>query len=114
MLQVVSIADVSKPSVAGTGGSSGRLLAVRLTDGKVTCKGLEYRKLDCLSEDTPPGTKVQLSGVSIRMGVLLLEPKCVKVRAGRKGDGKGGKAGGMGATQGAVQAGAATRVLIHR
>lgn len=84
VLQVVSADDVSKPSrvtSTGAGDNKGRLLALKLTDGRLTCKALEYKRLDELTPDRlPPGTKVSLSNASIRQGIVLLEPRAIKVR----------------------------------
>lgn len=82
--QVVSAGDASRPSRAtGDAVSEGpqRLLVLRLTDGKLTCKAAEYRHCPALKECLVPGTKLAVTGASIKSGVLLLEPKCIKVRS---------------------------------
>lgn len=79
--KVVSVTDVSKPAGPSGGGGGGgpRLLMLKLTDGKLSCKGVEVRKCEALKEELPPGTKVLVSGAAVRTGVLQLEPKCIQV-----------------------------------
>lgn len=58
-----------------------RLLALSLTDGKQTVKAMEFKPVSLPKEkDLPPGTKVLLSNVSVRAGVILLDDKSFKVR----------------------------------
>lgn len=81
VLQVVSINDISRPSYKHGSAGSERLLLAKLTDGKVTCKALEYQgKVEALHENLPPGTKCVVTGASIKNGVVQLTPKCIKVR----------------------------------
>jgi len=56
------------------------------------CKAAEHKRCDTLSDQLPPGTKIQLRGCPIRMGVMLLEPKCIKVRRLPGGCCQGGEA----------------------
>lgn len=79
MLQVTSIRDITRSSTS-IGGGPGRLLALKLTDGKTSCKAVEYKKVDALNDNLPPGTKVVLTSAQVKMGVILLESKCIKVR----------------------------------
>ncbi|KXZ45405.1 hypothetical protein GPECTOR_55g311 [Gonium pectorale] len=85
VLQVLQVFDVSRPSLreSAGGGGSDRLLCLRLTDGKVTCKAVEYQRVEQLSEELAPGTKVLLSNANVKDGVILLNPKCIKVLGGR-------------------------------
>ncbi len=76
--QVVKATDVSKPRVAGVSGGGSRLLMLKLTDGKASCKSAEYRATEQLMQALVPGTKVLLAGASVKAGVVLLEPKCIK------------------------------------
>ncbi len=78
-LQVVKAADVSRPSVAGVAGAGAhRMLMLKLTDGKASCKAAEFKAADALLGALVPGTKVLLSSASVKAGVVLLEPKCIK------------------------------------
>jgi tudor domain-containing protein 3 len=52
---------------------------MRLTDGKQTCTAVEFKPTAQISEDIPPGTKLCLTNVTVKLGVLLLEPKVVQV-----------------------------------
>eukprot|EP00879_Flechtneria_rotunda_P027315 GHRR01029259.1.p1 GENE.GHRR01029259.1~~GHRR01029259.1.p1 ORF type:complete len:180 (+),score=78.06 GHRR01029259.1:342-881(+) len=56
VLQVVSVADVGKPSYVSSGSS--RLLLLKLTDGCTTCKALEHQHCSQLTDSILPGTKV--------------------------------------------------------
>ena len=58
-----------------------RLLRVQLTDGKATCCAAEFRHTPQLQDELPPGTKLALTDVQIKLGVLLLDQKNVKVGA---------------------------------
>jgi hypothetical protein len=60
--------------------SSYRMLRLKLTDGKTICKAVEMRPLpDVTTEELPPGTKVCISNASVKAGLLLLDPKSIKV-----------------------------------
>jgi hypothetical protein len=56
LLQVMSVADISRPSYASSGSS--RLLLLKLNDGRVTCKALEHKTCSQLADTLLPGTKV--------------------------------------------------------
>ncbi len=57
-----------------------RMLRLKLTDGKTTCKAVEMRPLpDMSTEELPPGTKVCISNASVKAGLLLLDSKSIKV-----------------------------------
>ena len=56
-----------------------RLLRVQLTDGQVTCCAAEFKHTPQLHDELPPGTKLALTNVQIKLGVLLLDQKSVKV-----------------------------------
>ena len=55
-----------------------RLLRLKLTDGKLSCIAAEFKPVPQLSEDLPPGTKICLTNTSVKLGVLLLDAKCVQ------------------------------------
>lgn len=58
-----------------------RMLLLRLTDGRVTVKALEFKPCQTLDHSQlPPGTKVRVSGAAVKAGVVLLEDKNIKVR----------------------------------
>eukprot|EP00198_Chlamydomonas_reinhardtii_P008883 XP_001698220.1 predicted protein [Chlamydomonas reinhardtii] len=81
VLQVSSVVDTSRPTTkeTGGGGGDGRMLCLRLTDGKITCKAVEHVRCDGLNEELlAPGTKVLLSNASVRAGVVMLQPKTIK------------------------------------
>jgi len=48
---------------------------------QVNAKAAEHKRIDALNDLLPPGTKIQIKGATVRMGVIMLEPKCVKVRS---------------------------------
>ena len=81
VLQVVAADNVAQPSKHGSRGSGagGRLLRLKLTDGKTTCTALELHPTPCLDGDLPPGTKVCLKNAPVRAGLVMLDPKCTKV-----------------------------------
>lgn len=82
VLQVTSCEDVSKPS-KGVGTSTHRLLRLKLTDGKLSCIAAEFKPVPQLNEDLPPGTKVCLTNASVKLGVVLLDAKCIQVLGGQ-------------------------------
>ncbi|DBA71488.1 TPA: hypothetical protein ACH3X2_011280 [Trebouxia sp. C0005] len=81
VLQITSMEDVSRPS-KGIGVSAQRLLRLKLTDGKLSCTAAEYKPVPQLSEDLPPGTKLCCTNATVRLGVLLLDAKCIQVLGG--------------------------------
>ena len=58
-----------------------RLLRLKLTDGKLSCTAAEFKPAPQLTEDLPAGTKVCCSDVPVKLGVLLLDPKCIQARS---------------------------------
>ena len=58
-----------------------RLLQLKLTDGKTSCKALEFRPAPQLDlSQLAPGTKVQLSNASIKLGLVLVDARNIHVR----------------------------------
>ena len=55
-----------------------RLLCLKLTDGKLSCIAAEFKPVPQLTEDLPPGTKVCLTNASVKLGVVLLDAKCIQ------------------------------------
>ena len=81
ILQISAMVDVSRPSSRESSASDDRLLCIRLSDGKTTCKAVEYgQRIDALHENLPPGTKVILSNATVKSGIVLLKPQNIKVR----------------------------------
>eukprot|EP01039_Chlorochromonas_danica_P007606 gene7606-8406_t len=72
VLQIVSIVNIALPSKRKFEESSGRLLAVTLTDGHSKVVGIEMEHLSDLHANTPPGGKVLYSGGPAVRGRLLL------------------------------------------
>ncbi|KAK9902700.1 hypothetical protein WJX75_003222 [Coccomyxa subellipsoidea] len=83
VVQVMACDNVAHPSRGVSGSSKGRMLRLKLTDGKTTCKAVEMRPLpDVTTEELPPGTKVCISNASVKAGLLLLDSKSIKVLGG--------------------------------
>ncbi len=57
-----------------------RLLRLKLTDGKLSCIAAEFKPVPQLTEDLPPGTKLCCTNATVRLGVLLLDSKCIQAR----------------------------------
>ena len=55
-----------------------------MTGSELHLQAVEHRRCDALREDLPPGTKVRVSNVAVRAGVLQLEPKCIQVGGGEE------------------------------
>ncbi|CAL8466403.1 g5939 [Coccomyxa elongata] len=84
VLQVVACDDVAQPSKGVAGSSKQRVLRLKLTDGKTTCKAVETRPIQSIDPDSlAPGTKVCISNASVKAGLLLLDPKSLKVLGGK-------------------------------
>lgn len=58
--QVMSVADISKPSYA-TGSGPNRLLLLKLSDGRISCKAMEHKQCSAITDTLLPGTKVKLN-----------------------------------------------------
>ena len=53
---------------------------LKLTDRKTTCKAVETRPLPNIDPNSlAPGTTVSISSATLKSGLLLLDPKCLKV-----------------------------------
>ena len=59
-----------------------RMLFITLTDGTNVVNGMEYKPCPQLSVNMLPGTKILVSNVVARIGVLLLQPGNFKVLGG--------------------------------
>ncbi|CAL1290121.1 unnamed protein product [Larinioides sclopetarius] len=59
------------------------MLMLNLTDGCIHIQGMEYKPINTLSPNLPPGIKVLIQGpVDCRFGVLLLTPDKIKILGG--------------------------------
>ena len=59
--QVSKIRNISAPKANEESQTAPRMLKISLTDGKTTIHGTEISKIDGISLNTPPGTKVKLA-----------------------------------------------------
>lgn len=83
VLQIYSIADVSKSSVAPLTDSSSRLLLFRLTDGAFKIPAIEISPIPGISIlTTMPGVKLEIKNPIIRGGRMLINGANTKVLGG--------------------------------
>ncbi|KAK3744144.1 hypothetical protein QZH41_017954, partial [Actinostola sp. cb2023] len=83
VLQIQKLRNISAPKANEESSHAPRLLKFQLTDGPVSCQGLEYTTISDISLSTPPGTKICLLGsVPVRNGMLLLDGDNTKVLGG--------------------------------
>ncbi|KAE8666899.1 transmembrane protein 19-like [Hibiscus syriacus] len=85
VLQISSVRDISKSSIAEfSGNSSGsRLLRLGLTDGHSEITAIEFTHVPAIADDVVPGTKIRLENkVMIKGGILCLNPKVITVLGG--------------------------------
>ena len=55
------------------------MLLLRLTDGKVTAKAVEFKPFSRVEQDKlPPGSKVVISNASVKAGVILLDDRSIQ------------------------------------
>mmetsp|Transcript_14774 Transcript_14774/g.20592 ORF Transcript_14774/g.20592 Transcript_14774/m.20592 type:complete len:496 (-) Transcript_14774:1923-3410(-) len=81
VLQIVSIRNISLPeskqwsSTYFDEASSRRTLVLHLTDGHTVCRALEVSALSQLSTNTPPGSKILISGSALKTnhGFVILD-----------------------------------------
>jgi tudor domain-containing protein 3 len=89
VLQVSSVSDISQPTRFQDSDKKGRILCLKMTDGKQSCIGIEYKSLSKLipkTEVVVPGSKVLLHHITIRTGIILLDPNCMTPLGGRVDD----------------------------
>ncbi|GMH33214.1 hypothetical protein BSKO_01048 [Bryopsis sp. KO-2023] len=86
VLQVSSARDITRPEkgVASDGGK--RMMFLTLTDGRSTCRCLEYKQVSSLSDAMAPGTKIVLRNATVKAGVIILDTKSIQVLGGRVDD----------------------------
>ncbi|XP_067116455.1 tudor domain-containing protein 3 [Osmerus mordax] len=83
VLQVQKLRNVSAPKDHEESQGASRMLRLQMTDGHITCVGLEFKHLSKISLNTPPGTKVKLLGtVLVKNGILLLDDSKISVLGG--------------------------------
>ncbi|KAF5892493.1 tudor domain-containing protein 3 [Clarias magur] len=83
VLQVLKIRNVTAPKEHEESQAAPRMLRLQMTDGQITCTGLEFKYLSKISLNTPPGTKVKLLGtVLVKNGLLLLDDSKIAVLGG--------------------------------
>ncbi|XP_006026785.1 tudor domain-containing protein 3 isoform X2 [Alligator sinensis] len=59
------------------------MLRLQMTDGHTSCTAIEYNYMSKISLNTPPGTKIKLSGiVDVKNGFLLLDDNNIVVLGG--------------------------------
>ncbi|PSS15620.1 Tudor domain-containing protein [Actinidia chinensis var. chinensis] len=84
VLQISSVRDISRSSIADhSGNSSNRLLRLSLTDGHSEITVIEYSHIPSIADDVIPGTKVRLENkAAVRNGIVCLKPKVITVLGG--------------------------------
>ncbi|XP_022788842.1 tudor domain-containing protein 3-like isoform X2 [Stylophora pistillata] len=83
VLQVQKLRNVSAPKSNEESNHSPRFLKVQLTDGHLTCYGLEIASIPDFSLSVPPGTKVCLSGtITVQESFLMLNANNTRVLGG--------------------------------
>lgn len=85
VLQVMEGRDITRSLQASstTLQTDKGMMGLTLTDGRITCKAVEYKPTSCLNKACVPGTKVCLRNVAVKSGILCLEPRSVEVLGGR-------------------------------
>ncbi|XP_068701926.1 tudor domain-containing protein 3-like [Montipora foliosa] len=83
VLQVQKLRNISAPKAYEESSHSPRLLKIQLTDGQLSCQGLENSSIPDLSLSIPPGTKVCLTGtIAVKETYLMLDSNNTKVLGG--------------------------------
>ncbi|XVF88467.1 hypothetical protein PTKIN_Ptkin19aG0053800 [Pterospermum kingtungense] len=85
VLQISSVRDISRSSIAEFSGNSSslRLLRLGLTDGHSEITAIEYSHVPAIPDNVVPGTKIRLENKAvIRGGILCLNPKVVTLLGG--------------------------------
>lgn len=83
VLQIQKIRNVAAPKDNEESQAAPRMLRLQMTDGHISCTAVEFSYMSKISLNTPPGTKVKLSGmVDIRNGFLLLNDSNTTVLGG--------------------------------
>ncbi|XP_029414424.1 tudor domain-containing protein 3 isoform X2 [Nannospalax galili] len=83
VLQIQKIRNVAAPKDNEESQAAPRMLRLQMTDGHTSCTAVEFSYISKISLNTPPGTKVKLSGiVDIKNGFLLLNDSNTTVLGG--------------------------------
>uniref|UniRef100_A0A2K6KSU2 Tudor domain-containing protein 3 n=1 Tax=Rhinopithecus bieti TaxID=61621 RepID=A0A2K6KSU2_RHIBE len=83
VLQIQKIRNVAAPKDNEESQAAPRMLRLQMTDGHISCTAVEFSYMSKISLNTPPGTKVKLSGiVDIKNGFLLLNDSNTTVLGG--------------------------------
>nr|XP_043625068.1 tudor domain-containing protein 3 [Erigeron canadensis] len=83
VLQVTSVRDISKSSIAESASGGKRLLRLKLTDGHSDVIAIEFAHIPSIPDNVAPGTKVRLENkVVMHNGILCLNAKVVTVLGG--------------------------------
>ncbi|KAI7732646.1 LOW QUALITY PROTEIN: hypothetical protein M8C21_023201, partial [Ambrosia artemisiifolia] len=85
VVNVCSVRDISKSSIAESSGGSNskRLLRLKLTDGHSDVTAIEFTHIPSLPDNVVPGTKIRLENkVVMHSGILCLNAKVVTVLGG--------------------------------
>lgn len=83
VLQIQKVRNVAAPRDNEESQAAPRMLRVQMTDGHTSCTAVEFSYISKISLNTPPGTKVKLSGtVDIKNGFLLLSDSNTTVLGG--------------------------------
>ena len=83
VLQIQKIRNVSAPKDNEESQAAPRMLRLQMTDGHTSCTAIEYNSMSKISLNTPPGTKIKLSGIiEVRNGFLLLDDSNTAVLGG--------------------------------
>ncbi|XP_040847250.1 tudor domain-containing protein 3 isoform X2 [Ochotona curzoniae] len=83
VLQIQKIRNVAAPKDNEESQAAPRMLRLQMTDGHINCTAVEFSYMSKISLNTPPGTKVKLSGiVDVKNGFLLLNDSNTTVLGG--------------------------------
>lgn len=87
VLQVTKIRNIAAPKSNEDSGVAPRMLKLILTDGHSNLQALEIERLDKISLNTPPGTKVRLKSVPskivVKSGFALIQAKNLELLGGK-------------------------------
>ncbi|XP_025890099.1 tudor domain-containing protein 3 isoform X1 [Nothoprocta perdicaria] len=83
VLQIQKIRNVAAPKDNEESQAAPRMLRLQMTDGHTSCTAIEYTSMSKISLNTPPGTKIKLSGfIEVKNGFLLLDDSNTAVLGG--------------------------------
>ncbi|VDO61846.1 unnamed protein product [Haemonchus placei] len=84
VLQLIRFRNVSQPKVKEDVRSSSDVARLSLTDGHTSTSALLLENIKGLNSDTPPGTKLLITGTApVENGFVILAPRNVAVIGGR-------------------------------